>query len=251
MMAAREQLAILALFMAGAGLGACGGSGGGSPTGPSVAASIVRVDDPGGALREHETTIRELLESTAQQVSLALELSGVTIAVIPDRGRAIAGYGLGGFTPSGSLVEMYVDPSFPGLAQHLADRVPRLAAHELHHARRWRGPGYGRTLFDAIVSEGLADHFSVELLGEPPPPWSDAFPRDRTAHFFDLARPELDSSTYDHERWFFSASPTLPRWTGYTLGYRVVEAYKASRPGTTAAQLVTTPAEAFRGVTVP
>jgi hypothetical protein len=31
----------------------------------------------------------------------------------------------------------------------------------------FRGPGYGRTLLEAIASEGLADHFAVELLGVP------------------------------------------------------------------------------------
>jgi uncharacterized protein YjaZ len=119
-------------------------------------------------------------------------------------------------------------------------------AHELHHVKRWRGPGYGRTLLEAMVSEGLADHFSIELLGAPVPPWSDAFPRDQTTQLLERARPEFDSTSYDHERWFFVASPTLPRWTGYTLGFRLVEAYQAAHMGATAADLVNTPAGAFR-----
>jgi uncharacterized protein YjaZ len=78
------------------------------------------------------------------------------------------------------------------------------------------------------------------------PPWSDALPRDQTARFLELARPEFDSASYDHARWFFASSPSLPRWTGYTLGFRLVESYQASHPGATAAQLVNTPASAFR-----
>ena len=80
----------------------------------------------------------------------------------------------------------------------------------------------------------------------PVPPWSDAFPRADTARYLDLARPELDSATYDHERWFFGPTATLPRWTGYTLGYRLVESYQAAHAGATAAQLVDTPAGSFR-----
>ena len=239
---------VLALASAAALVLGCGGSDSGSPTQPTpapTAGNIVRFDDGAGALREHEAAIRQLVETTSERVSSILALSGVTVNVIPSSSRAIGGYGVGGFTPTGSLVEIYIDPSFANLAQVLPDRVPRLTAHELHHAKRWRGPGYGRTLREAIVSEGLADHFAVELFGLPLPPWSEAFPRDDTARYLELARPELGSSSYDHDRWFFNASATLPRWTGYTLGYRVIESYKSSRPGTTAALLVSTPAADF------
>lgn len=96
------------------------------------------------------------------------------------------------------------------------------------------------------MSEALADRFSIELLGAPVPPWSDAFPRDQTSYFMELARPEFDSAAYNHEHWFFGPSPPLPRWTGYTLGFRLVEAYQAQHPGSTATSLANTPASAFR-----
>jgi hypothetical protein len=38
-----------------------------------------------------------------------------------------------------------------------------------------------------------------------------------------------------HEGWFFGANPTLPRWTGYRLGFRLVETYQTAHPGATAA----------------
>ncbi|MES0476805.1 MULTISPECIES: DUF2268 domain-containing putative Zn-dependent protease [Citrobacter freundii complex] len=41
----------------------------------------------------------------------------------------------------------------------------------LHHAARWQGPGYGSTLGEALVSKGLADHFSLELFGGEPELW--------------------------------------------------------------------------------
>jgi uncharacterized protein YjaZ len=236
----RIAATVLAAFTS---LTACNGT---SPAQPDPAGpNVVRFNDSSGRLRDHEAVIRDLLMSALARVTGVLPLTEVTITVTPDASRAIAGYGVGGFTPSGQSVEIYVDPAFPGLAQLLPARLPPLAAHELHHAKRWRGPGYGRTLGEALVSEGLADRFSIELLGAPVPPWSDALPRDETAHFLDLARPELDSATYDHSRWFFGTSPTLPRWTGYTLGFRLVESYQAGHPGASAAQLVDTPARAF------
>ncbi|MGE0454863.1 MAG: DUF2268 domain-containing putative Zn-dependent protease [Vicinamibacteria bacterium] len=233
--------ALLALLTAGA---ACGGE---APAQPSVVGSNqIRFDDPEGRLRSHQSAIHEMLTATLARVTPALPLDGVTISVSADASRAIGGWGVGGFTPDGRTVQLHVDPAFPELAQLLPSRLPPMLAHELHHAKRWRGPGYGRTLLEAMVSEGLADRFAIELLGAPVPPWSDAFSRQETALYLDLARPELDSTSYSHERWFFVRSATLPRWAGYTLGYRLVEAYQAEHAGASAAQLVNTPASAFR-----
>jgi len=93
--------------------------------------------------------------------------------------------------------------------------------------------------------EGLADHFAVEILGTPLQPWSQAFPESETDFYLDLARPDFDSATFDYQGWFFGADPRLPHWAGYTLGFWIVDDYQA-RTGRSAAQLVNTPAEAFR-----
>lgn len=228
---------------------ACGGGGGGAPGGPSgppAGQNAIVIADPGGALSSQETTIRDLVQTTLDRVNGVWPLTGVTITIDPDATRAIAGYGIGGFAPDGATVDISIDTSFPDWEGLLAARLPAIVAHELHHVRRWRGPGYGGTLLQAMVSEGLADHFAVELLGAPVPPWSDAFPRDQTAPLLELARPQFDSTSYDHAYWFFGPNPPLPRWTGYTLGFRIVEDYLAAHPGATAGGLVDTPADAFR-----
>jgi uncharacterized protein YjaZ len=207
----------------------------------------VLLADPTGLLGAQGAPAQALATEALGRVEQALPATGVTITLIADAQRAIAGWGFGGRTFSATAVEIYIDPTYPDLAQRLPERLPPLVAHELHHAVRWRGPGYGRTLLEAMVSEGLADHFAVQLLSAPVPPWSTAFASDRTTHYLDLARPEFDATNYSHERWFFEAGlPELPRWTGYTLGWRLVEAYQAAHAGSSAASLVHTPASAFR-----
>lgn len=232
--------------LAGLGLAvsACDGK---SPTEvgrPPAAAGAVVISDPAGALASVAPTIRALLESTLVEAGRQIPVGGVTFFVTPDARRAIPGWGMGGFTPTGTMIDIAVDPAFPGLAQLLPERLPPLAAHELHHAARWRGPGYGTTLLEAMISEGLADHFAMELLGAPLAPWSDALPAGETARYLALAGPELDGP-YNHDRWFFGIDPAIPRWTGYTLGFRLVEDYTARHPAT-AAELVHTPASLFR-----
>lgn len=228
-------------------LSACGGGGGDDGAEPLGGPNQVRLADPAGVLGAQGTPAQALATDALARAAQALPVTGVTVTLIPDAARAIGGWGFGGRTFSASTVEIYIDPTLPDLAQRLPERLPPLVVHELHHAMRWRGPGYGRTLLEAMVSEGLADHFAVDVLAAPVPPWSDAFARGQTASYLELARPEFDSSAYSHERWFFEAGlPQLPRWTGYTLGWRLVETYRAAHPGSSAASLVHTPASAFR-----
>jgi len=97
-----------------------------------------------------------------------------------------------------------------------------------------------------MVSEGLADHFGIGLTGSPLPPSCTAFPASETAVYLAEARPALDDPGYDHSAWFFGVGTDLPRWTGYTLGYRMVGDYLAAHPGSSAVSLAAAPAGAFR-----
>lgn len=223
------------------------GCGDDSPTSPDWnGPTTVRITDLQGALDSHRPLILQLVHDTIDSIRTVHTVSGVTITVFADAGRAIGGYGIGGRTPDATTVEIFVDPAYPDLANVLAARLPGMVAHEMHHVFRWRGPGYGRTLLEAMVSEGLADRFSIELLGVPVPPWSDALTPTEAAAMLDLARPELDATSYDHARWFFGSTPQVPRWTGYTLGYDFVTDYQAAHGGALAIDLVDTPAGAFR-----
>lgn len=53
------------------------------------------------------------------------------------------------------------------------------------------------------------------------------------------------SKDYNHGVWFFGAG-RLPRWLGYSLGYRLVANYRLAPPSRTASDLVNTEADAFR-----
>ncbi len=224
--------------------GAC--AGGDTGHGDASAPNRVEIVDSSGALGALADDVRMLLDATIDGVAAVLDLHGVTVTLDTDATRAIAGYGVGGFTPDGSHVRIDVDPSFPALADVIGERLPFVCAHELHHAKRFRGPGYGATLLEALVSEGLADHFAVVQLGAPPPPWTHAFPTASNEEYLEIARRELDSRDYDHARWFYGASDDLPNWTGYTLGFQLIAEYLAGHTSETAATLANAPAEWFR-----
>jgi uncharacterized protein YjaZ len=113
-------------------------------------------------------------------------------------------------------------------------------AHELHHAARNQGPGYGKTLGEALVSEGLAQAFEADITGHVPfyAVALDAVTLDRVSK---VALPDLDREDYNHNSWFFGDGEEFPRHGGYSVGYAVVMAHLAAS-GQSAAALATLPA---------
>ncbi|MCZ8279252.1 MAG: DUF2268 domain-containing putative Zn-dependent protease [Acetobacteraceae bacterium] len=107
--------------------------------------------------------------------------------------------------------------------------------------------GYGETLGEALVSEGLAGRFVEQLFGTAPEPWENAMDEATLrAHLPDEAL--LASSDYNHADWFYCRNGRLPCWLGYTLGYRIVGDWLATAPAPDAATWVGVPAKAVLAV---
>ena len=167
-------------------------------------------------------------------VDVVVKASGF---VIPEKGH-------GGYAPEPGVVYVSLDPDNPALRVNENNSPERMIAHELHHAARWDGPGYGASLGAALVSEGLAGHFARAAYGGPPEPW-EALPEAEWRPCLARAAALWDSRDYDHAEWFFG-SGALPRWLGYSIGYRAVDRYLSAHPGDSAASLAHSDHPAFR-----
>lgn len=150
--------------------------------------------------------------------------------------------GVGGYAPLPHWIQVTLTPQNPHFLQTWRAEVPATLAHELHHARRWRGPGYGQTLLEALVSEGLAQHYEVEERGGPPP---YAHLEADLDELWRRAEPELSAPTYDHNTWFYGSAAGLPRWAGYAPGFELVRRFLLREDGD-AVTHVDTPALSFR-----
>lgn len=170
-----------------------------------------------------------------------LPLQAVDLLVVGTRRGTIPGLGIGGFCFEAARIEIQVDPSTPEAAGSVADGAfDGVLAHEVHHALRWAGPGYGRTLGEALVGEGLADHFAAQVTGRPPAPWTQGLDAAALGRVAALAAAERDGD-YDHDRWFFGAGD-LPDGAGYALGHALVGRYREMRPGSDPVTLAQAPA---------
>jgi len=193
----------------------------------------------------HRHSIAQIATAAIESIRNHLPISGVDVVIQRNPRAIIPELGIGGFAPSGHLIHVSIDPEHANFHAVLDRHLSRTLAHELHHCARWRGPGYGRTLGEALVSEGLADHFDLEVhQGSKPYHWTQALDAAGLKDAWELARPKLWDDDYDHDYWFFNTSPEGPPFhTGYSLGFYLVGAWLEASPGYSAARLATAPAQ--------
>ena len=144
--------------------------------------------------------------------------------------------GIGGSSPGPYNIYVSLNPKF---STFTVEDLVLTILHESHHCMRWRKLGYGRTLGEAMITEGLATLFEEELSGKPP---IYAQVKIEQAEI-EKARKNLDNKKYNHSEWFFGAKD-VQRWFAYTYGYQLSKAY-SKKVNKSAAELVNTPAKLF------
>lgn len=207
------------------------------------------------ALGEFDSVSKHIEDEFAKslrRISDKLSISDVDVVLYNNPKGVIPEVGIGGYSPSAHLLFISFDAKSSTLKKTIREQLKRTLAHELHHCVRWRNPGYGKTLLEALVSEGLADHFDLEVNGASPQPWCMALRKEDIATFFKRAEREYNETDYNHRAWFFgSNAKEIPRWTGYTLGYYLVKKYLEKHSDESAASLVAKPAgEVLSGTTI-
>jgi uncharacterized protein YjaZ len=203
--------------------------------------------EDGGALDVHRDAIERIVKDTVSAVRALLPTStgGVTIRVLTGTSSVIPEIGMGGFTASTNEIQLTFDPGSTVLPGALPTELFPLLAHELHHVARFRAIGYNASLLDAMVTEGLADQFSIEVAGIAPPIWSTALSDADLAAWSGIAREHWYDNPWNHDAWFFGADPSIPRWAGYSIGFDLTRAFLRAHPDRLPSQLSGEPAGSF------
>lgn len=112
--------------------------------------------------------VRERIEKTffygVTTISALLPIADIDV-IVQASTFVIPETGMGGWSPAADVLYISIDPANPNLLRDFDTEFLATLGHELHHCLRHGGPGYGRTLGEALVSEGLACHFETELRG--------------------------------------------------------------------------------------
>ncbi len=160
----------------------------------------------------------------------------IDVVFVNDPMNVIPEIGIGGYSPGPYNIYVSLDPNFKTFS--VEDMVSTIL-HETHHCMRWRNPGYGLSLGEAMISEGLATLFEEEYSGKTPIYAQVNIKQEE----IDKAKKNLNNKKYNHSDWFFGGTDTQ-RWFAYTYGYKMSKAY-SQKLNKTAAELVNTPAKLF------
>lgn len=191
------------------------------------------------AVTRHMAEIRAAAKQAVALTGQHAHLPNFDLVVRALPGGGIPDWGVGGHAPSPGIIEVTLNPE-----QFSDEHLIRTLVHEMHHLMRWDGPGCGKSLGAALVSEGLAGHFVLQVLGGKPNSWDAVRPASGVAR---QAMNEWARLDYDHARWFFGRGD-LRKWTGYGLGHKLIAEHLAASPEDDAASLAAMPADTFRPV---
>ena len=202
----------------------------------------------------HLLNARGNLDAVRERVEIAFSHGVETLAgllpianvdvIVQANAIVVPETGMAGYSPWADALYITIDPANPNLFRDFDTEFLATLGHELHHCMRHGGPGYGRTLGEALVSEGLACHFETELRGGIAPFYARALDVGTLEAMRARAHAERNSS-YKHRAWFFGSSEDgIPKYTGYSVGFSIVAQY-IHNCGTPASRLWDAPAEAF------
>jgi len=172
--------------------------------------------------------LREIIQKHARKAGGLLGINLLNITVHPTK-NVIAETGELGHATGSDWIRIGIDPTRKqrALQRIISDIIPATIYHEAHHISRKKYYGKSSTLFDAVISEGLADVFAKEKWLKFRAPWLNEL-KDIKLFLRELKK-HGNNNKYSHSEWFFG-SGRKPKWLGYKLGNYIVHLAKEKTP---------------------
>jgi len=179
---------------------------------------------PDQAKRLDREKVASTLKKAVQQANSLLQNSECNIVVLANPDFVIPEEGIGAMSWGTDWIRIDIDANNKDLAKNIAENLPPAIAHELHHVARERSVGYGKTLGEVLITEGLAQAFEEFLYEDRKPLYAHYLSKKELATVWKKAEKNLGSKDFDHNEWFYG-SGNLKRWAGYSLGYDIVSQF--------------------------
>lgn len=150
--------------------------------------------------------------------------------------------GVGGEWINKDTIQILINIDFLVSDEDLSNNLERLLVHEIGHLIHHRNRERTYTLFETIISEGIADHLVNIISGYESEIWSTNLNDEELVHYMDLAKKEIWSTDYDFDYWLYSGGPG---WIGYSLGYKIIGDYIDQNPDKSILDIIKLPDEEF------
>lgn len=201
--------------------------------------------DAEGSARPWQGVIEAEIAAAHGAIGRVTDLHPIDI-LIQSVPQGVPGLGLNGFSHRAALLTLTIDPSSPDREASLAaGMLRRLLAHEVHHCMRMReGQASRATLGASFITEGLADHFVLEVFGPPALPWTTPFTKAEWRVLRSGLPPIRDDTRTYQPRWMFGdKAADIPRSAGYRLGFALLGDYLAAHPEARPSRMAGMPAD--------
>jgi uncharacterized protein YjaZ len=154
------------------------------------------------------------------------QVKNLNIQLVSDREQVIPEIGIGGnYSKAENRITIFIDPEHKNILENISKEILKTLAHEYMHAsREQKIPWEECTLLEALVTEGLAQCFEVEVCGEDPI-YARTLSAYEIQHILKQVTSILNTNDFDYSGIFFGVGGIYKKWTGYSVGYWLVNEY--------------------------
>ena len=179
-----------------------------------------------------DANIEQIIEEALRKSSVKLPGPDTTVcifAIDPDLSWERM-HGVTGFTAGAGKIWIQLSPEKEWL-----DWIPYTIAHEYHHSV-WTHQYFKWfkkfTLLDYLIFEGRADSFAHLIYPDKIAPWTTAISSYQETRQWEKISEDLEITDLEKQRkyMFGDRSDSIPIWTGYTIGFHIVQQFLENHP---------------------
>jgi uncharacterized protein YjaZ len=130
-----------------------------------------------------------------------------------------------------ALAAYYTIHIFIDFDSYTQESLKQTIAHEWSHLVFYRNnPQHQYTLVDHMITEGLAEVFREEIVGGKASPWASSLDKEKAQKIFKTLKQKLNTKSKKIYQKVFFGDKDYKRWTGYSIGYRLVKGFREKYP---------------------
>lgn len=188
----------------------------------------ILLTEANGNLSNEKSMVFEAVKKAEEYVFPKLGINWDIDILVTNRMRdiLIPEDGVGGRARTSDFIEFAIDEKKATKAI-----ISEMLVHELCHAARWgKNDEWISSLFDGVISEGIATYFEAEYVKnrEEKTTFIKTIIKrtnEENKTILSELRDRLNSNSYNYDEIFFNGNERLPRWAGYSLGHYLVKKY--------------------------
>jgi len=178
---------------------------------------------------EQKITISNAINTITEKCQKALPHPNLPIFVYvyPWFPESESQLSFGGVTAFAEYLTMHL---FINLNDYSVESIEKTVAHEWNHLVYYRNhTDFPYSLLTYMVMEGCAEVFREEITGGKPAPWSLALTENESKKQLELLEKDLDKKGMEIYRDVFFGTKKIKKWTGYAIGYRLVNEFRKNK----------------------